>query len=90
MSIICLTPCTCTSISPSKFCQRFYSVYTWLWFIINVGLLSTDICSCILYNHVIDLTRLLHLSIAYGKEMNFVVFTIISPYAKTYTNVITR
>jgi len=34
MSIICLTPCTCTSIPPSKLSQRFYSVYTWWWFII--------------------------------------------------------
>jgi len=57
---------------------------------INAGLLSTDICTCIWYNHVLDLTCVLQPSIAYGKEINSVVFTIILPYAKTYTNAITR
>jgi len=34
MSIICLTPCIYTSISPSKLSQPFYSMYIWWRFII--------------------------------------------------------
>ena len=45
------------------------------------------------YSHKLNLlyrfTQVLHPSISYGKEMNSVILTIISPYAKTYTNVIT-
>ena len=62
---------------------------------INVGLLSTNFCTYIWYNHVLSLTCVIHPLIAlwriYRKGMNSVIFTIfdiISPHAKIYTNVI--